>query len=90
MSQAMAAGIPQIIMPMAFDQVDNAYRVEKLGIGCSIPVKKFQIEPLVTAIQALLTSSTVTQHCSMIANRLSTENGLQSACDEILQRPISG
>lgn len=32
-SQAMAAGIPQIIRPFAFDQFDNATRVEKLGVG---------------------------------------------------------
>jgi rhamnosyltransferase subunit B len=29
----MAAGIPQIIRPFAFDQFDNATRVEKLGVG---------------------------------------------------------
>ena len=32
-SQALAAGIPQLIRPMAFDQFDNANRIEKLGCG---------------------------------------------------------
>lgn len=32
-SQALAAGIPQVIRPMAFDQFDNATRVEQLGCG---------------------------------------------------------
>ena len=32
-SQALAAGIPQLIRPLAFDQFDNASRVEKLGRG---------------------------------------------------------
>lgn len=32
-SQALAAGTPQIVRPMAFDQFDNATRVEKLGCG---------------------------------------------------------
>ena len=32
-SQALAAGIPQIIRPLAFDQFDNAARVETLGCG---------------------------------------------------------
>jgi len=32
-SQALAAGIPQLIRPMAFDQFDNASRIEKLGCG---------------------------------------------------------
>jgi rhamnosyltransferase subunit B len=32
-SQAMAAGIPQVIRPLAFDQFDNAERVERLRCG---------------------------------------------------------
>lgn len=32
-SQAVAAGIPQLIRPLAFDQFDNASRIEKLGLG---------------------------------------------------------
>ena len=32
-SQAFAAGIPQLIRPMAFDQFDNAERVEALNCG---------------------------------------------------------
>ena len=32
-SQALAAGVPQVIRPMAFDQFDNAERVERLGAG---------------------------------------------------------
>ena len=32
-SQAFAAGIPQVIRPLAFDQFDNAQRVERLGCG---------------------------------------------------------
>lgn len=32
-SQAFAAAIPQVIRPLAFDQFDNAERVERLGCG---------------------------------------------------------
>ena len=32
-SQGFAAGIPQVIRPLAFDQFDNAQRVERLGGG---------------------------------------------------------
>lgn len=32
-SQAIAAGIPQVIQPLAFDQFDNATRVERLRCG---------------------------------------------------------
>ncbi len=32
-SQAMAAGIPQLMMPLAHDQIDNAARIARLGVG---------------------------------------------------------
>ena len=32
-AQALAAGIPQLIRPMAFDQFDNAQRIERLECG---------------------------------------------------------
>ncbi|MEW6717028.1 MAG: glycosyltransferase [Chloroflexota bacterium] len=42
-AQAIAAGIPQVIRPMAHDQPDNAARVANLGIGATLDPKKFLI-----------------------------------------------
>ncbi len=38
-SQALAAGIPQVVLPMAFDQFDNAERVARLGCGNWLPMQ---------------------------------------------------
>ena len=35
-AQALRAGVPQLVMPYAHDQPDNARRVRKLGVGTSI------------------------------------------------------
>lgn len=35
-AQALAAGIPQLIVPFAFDQFDNAARVSRLGCGITV------------------------------------------------------
>src|SRR5207249_10540808 len=32
-AQALAAGIPQLVLPMAWDQPDNAVRIQRLGAG---------------------------------------------------------
>lgn len=45
-SQALAAGIPQIIRPLAFDQFDNAARVESLGCGQWLRTDKLLAEAL--------------------------------------------
>ena len=89
MSQAMAAGIPQIIMPMAFDQMDNAYRVERLRTGLSIPREQFETERLVNTITQLLGALDVKDNCAQIANRLSQEKALENTCDEILHFPLA-
>jgi UDP:flavonoid glycosyltransferase YjiC (YdhE family) len=34
---ALAAGIPQLVIPFAFDQFDNAARVARLGVGRACP-----------------------------------------------------
>jgi len=48
-AQAMRAGLPQFLMPMAFDQPDNAARLEKLGVAVTLPAPKFR-EPKVSML----------------------------------------
>ena len=52
-SQAMAAGVRQVVTPMAFDQIDNASRMEKLGIAKVIPAQKLTGRKLAKAIKAM-------------------------------------
>jgi UDP:flavonoid glycosyltransferase YjiC (YdhE family) len=41
LSQALAAGVPHLVMPMSHDQPDNAWRLKDLGVGDSLPPKRF-------------------------------------------------
>ena len=83
MSQALAAGVPQVIMPMAHDQFDNAARVERLGVGRSLPTKRFRGHALAETIRGLLDDSAVAGRCRDVAARLSAEDGVERASDEI-------
>jgi UDP:flavonoid glycosyltransferase YjiC (YdhE family) len=83
MSQALAAGVPQVIMPMGFDQCDNAARVERLGVGKSLPPKRFRGPPLAEMIRGLLDDSAVATRCRDVAARLADADGIALACDEI-------
>ncbi|MEZ5387368.1 MAG: glycosyltransferase [Prosthecobacter sp.] len=53
MSQALAAGVPQLIMHMAHDQPDNADRVERLGAGIGLSVRQFTPERVAGLIHRL-------------------------------------
>jgi len=41
MAQALAAGVPQLVTPLAHDQFDNAVRLRRLGCGDYILPRKF-------------------------------------------------
>jgi UDP:flavonoid glycosyltransferase YjiC (YdhE family) len=41
-AQALAAGVPQVVQPMAYDQFDNSRRLMRLGVAAEISVKNFR------------------------------------------------
>lgn len=78
-SQGMLAGIPQVIMPMAYDQFDNAERLKELGIGAQVSVRSFRAPLVARAIEALLESPATNANCSRIAQRLARRDGLEQS-----------
>ena len=54
LSQGFAAGIPQLIMAMAHDQPDNAWRLTRLGAGLGLTPRTFTPDRVSAALQRLL------------------------------------
>lgn len=54
LSQGFAAGVPQLIMAMAHDQPDNAYRLEQLGAGLGLTPRTFTPARVQATLQRLL------------------------------------
>jgi len=82
-SQALAAGIPQLIRPHAFDQFDNAERVEQLGCGRRLK----NISHLTTRLEEVLLDPRVAEQCTAVARRMTseTESGASVAASRIMQ-----
>jgi UDP:flavonoid glycosyltransferase YjiC (YdhE family) len=55
LSQALRAGRPQLITPLAFDQPDNAARAVHLGVARTLPFRRATRGRLRAQLQALLT-----------------------------------
>jgi len=70
MSQALAAGVPQLIMAMAHDQPDNASRVERLGAGIGLNVRQFTPERVTEALKQLLKSREIHDRCALVRAEL--------------------
>jgi len=85
LSQGFAAAVPQIVMPLGFDQFDNAARLERLGVGRTLPPKRFKADQLAPLLEELLTSSTVQAKCREVAQRFVDYDALEAACQVIDQ-----
>ena len=91
-AQGLAAGIPQLVMPLAFDQFPNAARLERLGVARSLPGKAYRGPAVAQALTDLLSSATVAKQCQAIAKRFQERNALEEAClvvEELAQEPAS-
>jgi len=82
-SQALASGCPQLIMPMAHDQPDNASRVKKLGCGDFIWPRHFKPRKVTAKLNAVL-APLVKADAVEIRNRMKQSPApLIHACDLI-------
>jgi len=82
-AQSLASGTPQLAMPMAFDQFDNAERLRRLGVGASVPARRFTAERAAAALDALLASPTTAEQCRTWSLRCDGRRALESAVDAL-------
>ena len=88
-AQAMRAGVPQLVMPYAFDQPDNAARMVKLGVGLSARKTRYRAAVVLEKLRALGGKS-FRQRAREVGNRVSTERGVSMACETIERVLYSG
>ena len=79
-SQALGAGVPQLIWPLAFDQFDNAHRLRGLGVAEELRPKRFTVANLAAAIDRLTKSPEVANASQQWASRCNGAAALESAC----------
>jgi rhamnosyltransferase subunit B len=82
-AQALAAGVPQLIMPLSHDQPDNAARVRRLGVGSSLSPQAFRGPAVAEALAGLTGSPEVAARCREIADRLRGADPFTEACRAI-------
>jgi len=82
-AQGLAAGVPQLIMPTAFDQPDNAARLRSLGVGSSLAPGRFHGPAVARELEQLLESEEVACRCREAARRMREGYPLEEACDLI-------
>ena len=82
-AQALAAGVPHLVMPMTFDQPDNAGRLRELGVARVLPRARFRGPAVARELDQLLGSTETADRCRTLKERLKGVNGLTAACEVI-------
>ncbi|MGZ4154484.1 MAG: glycosyltransferase [Actinomycetota bacterium] len=76
-------GKPMIVLPVFWDQYDNAQRVDELGLGVRLPTYTFEQEQLIDAIDRLIDDRTLAGRLGAMSARLRSKPGTVAAADAI-------
>ena len=77
-AQALRAGIPQLIAPHAYDQFDNAMRIENLGVGAVLMNGPHGLQEMGGRLRHLLGSVGVQEACKRWATQTRPEPAFES------------
>ncbi len=79
-AQGLAAGVPQLTMPLGFDQPDNTTRLWRLGVGRWVRPHLFHGERVAAELAALLGDSRVAERCGHWAQEMRGSDPLAETC----------
>lgn len=82
----VAAGIPQFLRVMNFDQPDNAWRLQRLGVSLHRDKEECDVKRMLLDINKIIHSSFMPSAAKALSKRVIRENGLNSAALHILKK----
>jgi rhamnosyltransferase subunit B len=85
LAQGLSAGIPQLTMPMGFDQPDNAMRLRRLGVGRWVLPSEFDRTRVSAALEELLNNRAVADSCVRWSAQIRTDHSIEQTCDLLEQ-----
>jgi len=84
LAQAMRAGRPQLIVPVAFDQPDNARRAAALGLARVLPFRRVTARRLACELAALLEQPSYARAARNVAEAVSGIDGAGNAAEALI------
>jgi MGT family glycosyltransferase len=82
-TEAFHHGKPMIVLPLFWDQVDNAQRVDETGFGRRLSTYGFADEELTGAIDALVADEALAARLAAMSSRIKSTSGTVRAADLI-------
>lgn len=83
LNQALAAGIPQLILAAGYDRPDNASKLKSYGVADWLPPSRSQPDVIAGVLERLIHSEQVRAECRRLAGMVAQSDGVSAACDLI-------
>jgi UDP:flavonoid glycosyltransferase YjiC (YdhE family) len=80
LAQALAAGRPQLVVPHAHDQPDNAHRAARVGVARVLYPRSYGVRRAVRELGALLDDPRVAARAESVGAEVRAEDGAAAAC----------
>ena len=84
--QALRAGKPTLVVPHAYDQPDNAFRVRQLGVARTLSPSRYRARRVAGELDALLTRRGYAERAADVAAIVRAEGGADAAAEAIQAR----
>ena len=84
-TESIHVGKPMVVLPLFWDQYDNAQRMHELGFGVRLPTYEFDDDELRDAIDRLLSNQPLHARLGQISERLRASPGTIKAAELILE-----
>ena len=82
--QAMRGGRPELVVPFAHDQPDNAFRVKNLGVARVLYPPRYRAERVVRELRTLVEDAAYLRAAERIGQQVRAETGAAAAAEAIL------
>ena len=82
-TECMWFGKPMLVLPIFWDQHDNAQRIQETGFGIRLPTYDFGRGELAAAVDRVLTDEQLRARCAAASERLRRRPGTELAADLI-------
>jgi len=89
-TEAFHFGKPMVVLPLFWDQYDNAQRVDELGFGVRLATYAFEPSELTGAIQRLLDDAALRARMAGIGAEIRARDGVARAADSIEAAGLAG
>ncbi len=89
-TEAFHHGKPMIVLPLFWDQVDNAQRVDELGLGRRLATYDFRDEELTDAIDELTADERLATRLTAMSSRIKASSGTVRAADLVERVAVTG